>query len=88
MKKTASVTRLPCQTYRADIPASLRAMADQIERGEMSTPDSMVTVCSGADGVEVFGQGIRADDDIFTIGLLDMGKGLIVGMHSSSTTDE
>lgn len=77
-----SVTRLPCETYRTDIPASLRAMADQIERGEMSTPGSMVTVCAMPDGVEVFAQGMRADDDMLAVGLLETGKALVVAKQA------
>lgn len=76
-----SVTRLPCETYRTDIPASLRALADQIESGEVETPDSLVMVSSGENGVSVCAQGIRADDDILTAGLLEFGKGLVVNAH-------
>lgn len=83
-----SVTRLPCATYRTDIPTSLRAMADQIEQGEMPMPESMVTITSSPDGVEVYTQGMRADDDIFTIGLLEMGKGLVIGNHIPQHEDE
>lgn len=83
----SKVTRLPCATYRTDIPASLRAMADQIENGEADTPDSLIMVSSGEEGVEVYSQGIRADDDIFTVGLLEFGKGLIIGSHTASNND-
>ncbi len=79
-----SVTRLPCQTYLTDIPASLRAFADQLESGEIETPESLVMVSSGGDGVVVYGQGLRADDDILTVGLLEMGKCLLINTHSST----
>lgn len=59
-----NVTRLPCATYRTDIPASLRALADQIESGETEMPESMTIVTSGQEGVQVYSQGLRADDDI------------------------
>jgi len=77
-----NVTRLPCETYRTDIPASLRALADQIESGEVELPESMVMVSSAEDGVVVYTQGMRADDDVLTIGLLEMGKGLVIANHS------
>lgn len=79
-----SVTRLPCQTYLTDIPASLRAFADQLESGEIETPESLVMVSSGGDGVAVYTQGMRADDDLLTVGLLEIGKGLVINTHSLS----
>ncbi|MGE6778270.1 hypothetical protein ACQKFL_11585 [Vreelandella titanicae] len=79
-----SVTRLPCETYRTDIPASLRALADELEQGVTEMPESLVIVSSGESGVSVFGQGLRADDDILTIGLLELAKGLVVSAHSLS----
>lgn len=77
-----TITRLPCETYRLDIPGSLRAMADQLEKGEMDMPESMVIVTSGDTGVKVYSQGIKADDEILTVGLLEFGKGLIINAHS------
>lgn len=86
---TEKVTRLPCATYRTDIPASLRALADQIESGETPTPESLVMISSAAgETVEVYTQGIRADDDVFTIGLLEMGKGLVIANHVGGDEDE
>lgn len=76
------VTRLPCATYRTDIPASLRALADQLERGDTQMPESLAMISSGQDGVVVYTQGLRADDDIFIIGLLEMGKGLVISNHA------
>ncbi|KJZ05576.1 hypothetical protein TW86_20775 [Halomonas sp. S2151] len=82
----ADVTRLPCATYRTDIPASLRALAEQLERGETPMPESLVMISSAEDEtVEVFTQGIRADDDVFTIGLLEMGKGLVISNHTGNS---
>lgn len=76
------VTRLPCATYRTDIPRSLRALADELERGDEPMPESLTMICSGDDGVQVYSQGLRADDDIHTIGLLEMAKGLIIAGHT------
>ncbi|NWO10171.1 hypothetical protein HLV40_07140 [Chromohalobacter salexigens] len=81
---TNSVTRLPCATYRTDIPRSLRALADQLEQGEAPMPESLVMISSGQDGVEVYSQGLRADDDVLTVGLLEFGKGLVIGGHTPS----
>ncbi len=78
----ADITRLPCATYRTDIPASLRALADELERGDTPMPDSLTMVSSGEDGVTVYSQGIRADDDIYTIGVLEMAKGLVISNHT------
>lgn len=75
----ANITRLPCATYKTDIPASLRILADEIESGETALPESVVIISSGEQGVEVFSQGMRADDDVFTIGLFEMGKNIIIG---------
>ena len=82
-----NVTRLPCETYRTDIPASLRALADQLERGEEKMPDSLTMISSGQDGVVVYSQGLRADDDIFTIGILEMAKGLVIANHTGDEND-
>lgn len=76
------ITRLPCATYRTDIPTSLRALADQIESGETPMPESLTIVSSGDEGVEVYSQGLRADDDIHTIGLLELAKGLVIANHA------
>lgn len=76
------VTQLPCATYRTDIPRSLRALADQIESGEAPTPESLIMIASSDDGVTVYSQGLRADDDVFTVGLLEMGKGLVIANHT------
>lgn len=78
------VTRLPCETYRTDIPASLRALADELEQGVTEMPESLVMVSSGESGVQVYSQGLRADDDILTVGLLEFAKGLVVSAHSLS----
>ncbi|MDX1464482.1 MAG: hypothetical protein R3215_02110 [Halomonas sp.] len=83
----ADVTRLPCATYRTDIPTSLRALADQIESGETPMPESVTIVTSTEEGVEVYSQGLRADDDIFTIGLLEMAKGLVIANHTGGDED-
>lgn len=84
---TANVTRLPCATYRTDIPASLRGMADQIESGELPVPELMVMVTTSKDGIDVFSQGIRADDDVFTIGLLNLGKDRLIAAHLSEDAE-
>lgn len=83
---SSNVTRLPCETYRTDIPASLRGLADQIEKGEAELPESMTIVTSGKEGMQVYSQGMRADDDIFTIGLLEMAKGLVIAKHADDET--
>ncbi|MDV6318793.1 hypothetical protein [Chromohalobacter sp. HP20-39] len=83
---SSNVTRLPCETYRTDIPASLRALADQLEQGETQMPESLAMISSGQDGVTVYSQGMRADDDIFTIGLLEMAKGLVIAKHADDET--
>lgn len=76
------ITILPCATYRTDIPRSLRALADQIESGEAPTPESLIMIASSDEGVTVYSQGLRADDDVFTVGLLEFGKGLITSGHA------
>lgn len=82
-----SITRLPCATYRTDIPASLRALADELEQGEIEMPESLAMITSGQDGVVVYTQGLRADDDIFTIGLFEMAKGLVIANHTGGESD-
>lgn len=78
------VTRLPCQTYLNDTPESLREMARQIESGELPNPELLVMVSAGANGIEVFTQGKRADDNLAAIGLLSLGKDL---MHEAHRND-
>lgn len=78
---TDNVTRLPCQTYLNDTPESLREMARQIESGEMASPELLVMVSAGANGIEVFTQGKKADDNLAAIGLLSLGKDLLHDTH-------
>lgn len=74
---TGNVTRLPCATYLTDIPASLRALADSLEGGEYPKPESLVMIFRSHEGVSLYTQGVLADDDVHSLGMLEMAKGLV-----------
>lgn len=77
-----NVVSLPVAVYRTDIPTSLRNLADWYENGNYPMPTSLAIVTESAEGVSFYTQGLNADDNLRTLGMLEMAKSIVISCTS------